>query len=189
MTNKLIHGLILSGGESRRAGTDKGLKTLNGETWVEIMRKKLFDLGLEVSVSINSAQLKAYRNIIGEENLVIDDASIPGPLRGILTAHSQFPSHNLLVLACDQIDMKAETIEKLLAGFAENRSFDFYVYKSEKRYQPFCGIYTASGLDKLLKNYRTRHEENHSMQHVFDTFNTFTLNADETDQSFNNYNK
>lgn len=184
-----MNGLILSGGESKRAGTDKGLKTLNGKTWVEIMREKLLCLGLDVKVSINLSQLEAYKNVIAKENLIIDDISIPGPLRGILTAHIHFPKNNWLVLACDQIVMKSETIKKLIDGFNKRRDFDFYVYKNEKRYQPFCGIYTAIGLEKLLKTYRIKHEENYSMQHVFDTSNTFSLATGESDTSFNNYNK
>ena len=81
MTNEPIqlNGLILSGGESKRAVTDKGLKTLEGENWVQIMRQKLVDLDLEVNVSINSGQLKDYQKIIQKENLIIDDATIPGP--------------------------------------------------------------------------------------------------------------
>lgn len=184
-----MNGLILSGGESKRAGTDKGLKLLDGKPWVEIMRHKLLSLGLEVKVSINATQLETYKSTIAPENLVIDDVTIPGPLRGILTAHAHYPENDWLVLACDQIDMKSETIKKLIDGFNKNSDFDFYVYKNEKRYQPFCGIYTSIGLKKLLNAYRKKHDENYSMQHVFDSFNAFTLAVDEMDQSFNNYNK
>nr|WP_294899691.1 molybdenum cofactor guanylyltransferase [uncultured Pedobacter sp.] len=183
-----LTGLILSGGESKRAGTDKGLKTSDGKTWVELMRQKLLDLNLEVKVSINSSQLSNYQNVITKENLIVDDATIPGPLRGILTAHAHFPANNWLVLACDQIDMEKAVIEKLICCLEENPGFDFYAYKSEKRYQPFCGIYTAQGLQKLLKTYRSQHEENYSMQHVFDSFNTFTIAIKDESLSFNNYN-
>ena len=188
MANNL-NGLILSGGQSKRAGTDKGLKALNGKTWVEIMREKLQYLGLDVNVSINLSQFEAYKNAIAKESLIIDDISIPGPLRGILTAHVHFPENNWLVLACDQIDMKSETIKKLIDGFDKSRDFDFYVYKNAKRYQPFCGIYTSIGLKKLLNAYRKKHDENYSMQHVFDNFNTFSIAVEEKNQSFNNYNK
>jgi len=183
-----LTGFILSGGESKRAGTDKGLKTSYGKPWVELMRQKLLDLNLEVKVSINSSQLTIYQNVITKENFIVDDATIPGPLRGILTAHAHFPANNWLVLACDQIDMRRETMEKLISCLEENPGFDFYVYKSEKRYQPFCGIYTAQGLQKLLKTYLNQ-AENYSMQYVFDTFNTFCIAVGENNQSFNNYNK
>jgi molybdopterin-guanine dinucleotide biosynthesis protein A len=185
-----LNGLILSGGESKRAGTDKGLKILDGKPWVEIMCHKLLSLGLEVKVSINYAQLATYKSTtIATDNLIVDDVTIPGPLRGILSAHAHYPENDWLVLACDQIDMQAQTLQKLMGAFDENEGFDFYVYKNEKRYQPFCGIYTSTGLKKLLNAYRKKHDENYSMQHVFDSFNTFTLAVDEMDQSFNNYNK
>lgn len=184
-----MKGLILCGGESKRAGTDKGLKLENGKTWAEIMNQKLIDLGLSVKVSINSSQITAYENYFAKADLIIDDVSIPGPLRGILSAHKQFPDGNWMVLACDLIDMQLQTMKQLMESFKINEGIDFYVYKNEKRYQPFCGIYTANGLNKLLSTYQNKQEENYSMQHVFDSFKTYAIPIAEEDSSFKNYNK
>lgn len=186
MTN--LAGLILAGGESKRAGTDKGLKLLEGKSWVEIIQQKLTDIHLKAWVSINSSQLSKYRGLIAQDELIVDSSLIPGPLRGILTAHLKLPSHSWLVLACDMVDMKSDTITRLIQSYKEHAEHDFYVYKNEDFYQPFCGIYTTLGLEKVLKTYENKQERNYSMQHVFDSFNTYVLPIDKKDESFKNYN-
>ena len=184
-----LTGLILAGGESKRAGTDKGLKLLGEETWVAVMRKKLKGLNLDSFVSVNQSQVNSYREIIQEAELIVDDAKIPGPLRGILTAHSTFPDLDWMILACDLVDMKPEVIGYLAGCFEQQNNHDFYVYQNHKFYQPFCGIYTAKGLAKLLKTYKNSNEHNYSMQHVFESFDTFAIPVSDTNKSFKNYNK
>ncbi|MBK0381586.1 molybdenum cofactor guanylyltransferase [Pedobacter sp. SD-b] len=193
MPNKLknnnLKGLILCGGESKRAGTDKGLKTGNGTTWVKLVANKLENLGLDYFVSINSSQIEKYKNEITEKLFILDDLDILGPLRGILSAHQKYPKNNWLILACDMIDMDLQTIRSLINEFLYTEKHDFYVYKNEEFYQPFCGIYTADGLSKLLKKYSNKELDTFKLQNVFKNHDTLAIPINLNDPSFNNYNQ
>ena len=183
-----LTGLILSGGKSKRAGTDKGLKTLDGIVWVDLMVKKLKDVGLETKVSINQEQLLNYSQHLPSSHIIVDKIEIPGPLKGILTAHHYFPKANWLVVACDMIDLDQETIEKMLKACKKNPGFDFYTYKNTKFHEPFCAIYSAKALKSLREKFINKDLDNFSLQGVFNTFNTFSIAINDDAKAFNNYN-
>ncbi|TKB97591.1 molybdenum cofactor guanylyltransferase [Pedobacter cryophilus] len=184
-----LKGLVLAGGESKRMGTDKGLKSKDGEYWVNIVANKLANITLPVKVSINITQLESYQNLFQKDDLILDQITIPGPLRGILSAHLKYPEQNWLVLACDMIDMDKQTIQNMINAYETHEDFDFYVYQNDKFYEPFCGIYTAQGLAKLQASYLNNNLDNYSMQHVFETYKTYVINLKQESTAFNNYNK
>lgn len=187
---KKIFGLVLAGGESTRAGTDKGLKRNLATTWVEQVFAKLRELGLETNISINAHQQVSYHGIFTEDKLIVDDNNIPGPLRGIVTAHRKFPQRNWMILPCDMIDMNLPVMVQLLECAAHHQGFEFYVFKNQHFFQPFCGIYTYAGLAKISNEIESGNCTDFSLQHVFKTYKTYELNMSvEEDQSFNNYNK
>lgn len=185
-----IFGLVLAGGQSKRAGTDKGLKLGEEKTWIEQVYDKLTYLGLNTMVSINVNQQESYQRLIAEDKLIIDDSNIPGPIRGILTAHRKFTHRNWMILACDMIDMRLPLMEQLIECYSQHKEFDFYVFKNQHFFQPFCGIYTSLGLGKLWDEIESERSTDFSLQHVFKTYKTYALNLPNTEeQSFNNYNK
>ncbi len=183
-----LQGLILAGGESKRAGSDKGLKIVDKKTWTKLVYDKLKDFKIKTFVSINALQKENQQKTFQNKLLIIDNLTISGPLRGILSAHLKFPDKDWLVLACDMIEMKSEIIYSLIESYKNESSHDFYVYKNENFYQPFCGIYTSVGLSKLMAKHLNNEMENYSMQYVFKSFDTLSLSVDIGNQSFNNYN-
>lgn len=184
-----ITGLILSGGESKRMGTDKGLLIKNNQPWVCLMGNKFFDVDLVYKVSINQSQALSYQAFFKQDDLVVDCLDIPGPLKGILTAHLKYPMNNWLVLACDMIDMDKAVIMEIIEAFKSSPGFDFYVYKNESFYEPFCGIYTAHGLQKLYSKYSNQEIENFSLQKVFNNFSTYSCSVGKNAHAFKNYNQ
>ncbi len=182
-------GLILAGGESKRAGTDKGLKLKDAVPWVCLMKEKLVNLVFEVKISVNQQQLGDYQKFFEPQELIIDEVELPGPLRGILTAHIKFPERDWLVLACDLLDLKEAAIRKIAESAKVHEGFDFYVYQNQEFYEPFCGVYTATGLSHILVAYQKKELKNYSMQQVFNTFQTFAVPVSMGDESFNNYNR
>lgn len=186
----MMNALILAGGQSKRAGTDKGLKLDQDRTWIKIIEQKLQDLNLKAYVSINPSQEFEYKKIIPYENLIIDSSPIPGPLRGIMSAHLKFPEANWLILACDMIDMKIGTMAQLIYAYEQHAEYDAYVYRNTKFYQPFCGIYTSAGLAALKKKYEQLNtDSDYSMQRALGFLHTYTLPLIEDVESFNNYNR
>ncbi|MBS1602180.1 MAG: NTP transferase domain-containing protein [Bacteroidetes bacterium] len=148
-SNSPLLGLVLCGGESRRMGQDKGLMKKDGVPWALHMGQKLHRLGIPVVYSVNSVQVSAYSGIIPEEQLVVDALQLPGPLNGLFTTHRRYPDPDILLLACDMLDMDAATLETLIACYRGVGGYEFYAYEEGAWLQPFGAIYTAAGLERV----------------------------------------
>jgi molybdopterin-guanine dinucleotide biosynthesis protein A len=181
-----LFGVVLCGGESRRMGSDKGLLQTNGKTWAQHIAAKLSALGIPAVVSINEQQLESYGDIFSAEQLVIDSVDIKGPLKGLLSVHEQYPSKNILLMACDLIDMDEATLKNLIEHYQNNEAFDFYVYHKDFA-EPFCAIYTARGLKSVLDKARTHSLLKFSFQNLLEEGKTFRI-EEYDESSFKNYN-
>jgi molybdopterin-guanine dinucleotide biosynthesis protein A len=179
-------GVILCGGESKRMGSDKGLIEINGKTWVKHTAEKLSALNMKVVVSVNEQQVESYSRIFNVEELVIDKIQIHGPLRGLLSVHEKYPSNDILLMACDLVDMDSETIERLINEYKSQNNFDFYVYQDEYA-EPFCAIYTSRGLKPILEKATLHSLSKFSFQNVLDEGKTLRLPIINK-SSFRNYN-
>lgn len=161
---KNLLGVILCGGESKRMGTDKGLLHINKTIWAKFVADKLAPLHIPVVYSVNEKQLDAYSAFLHPDELVVDDLDVGGPLKGLLTVHKTHPHNNLLLLACDMLDMNEETIRTILNEYEKENTYDFYVFTEVEFFQPFCGIYTAGGLRKILAEAYTHTLKSYSLQ-------------------------
>jgi molybdopterin-guanine dinucleotide biosynthesis protein A len=184
---KNVIGVIMCGGESRRMGSDKGLQPLHDTIWAKIMSGKLSFLEIPVVYSINSNQLASYSHHISTDFLVLDDVNIHGPARGILSVHKKFPGQDMILLACDMLDLDAFTISNIIQVYEEEPFYDYYVYQDVAFAQPFCGIYTSSGVDKLQELIQAEALENLSMQYILNHGKTKRL-AIEHKKAFANFN-
>lgn len=164
--NNLV-GVILCGGESRRMGRDKGLILKDGVPWALYMADKLTSFGLPVVFSVNAVQVDDYTVQFPGVRLLVDREVIPagGPLKGLLSVHRQFPDKDLLLLACDMIDMDQATIGQLVEAYRAGGGYEWYAYREDEFFEPFCAIYTAAGLEtgmqelslqQLLRRGRTK---------------------------------
>ncbi|MDR3716571.1 MAG: molybdenum cofactor guanylyltransferase [Puia sp.] len=157
-------GVVLCGGESRRMGRDKGSLQIGQTVWALHMTGKLDFLQIPVFYSVNERQLAAYSSFIPPDRLIVDTESVRGPLKGLLSAHRALPGLDLLLLACDMLDLDRQTLERLVnayngdasrvgnhheAGYRGGREFDFFVFQDGQRAQPLCGIYTSQGLTQI----------------------------------------
>jgi molybdenum cofactor guanylyltransferase len=180
-------GVILCGGESKRMGSDKGLLPIRNTIWAKHMHEKLAMFHLPVIYSINEHQVHTYVEEISPELLVVDNAEVEGPLKGLLSVHQQYPDKDLLLLACDMLDLDAGSIDHLLQEYMRDNQFDFYVYQDEEYAQPFCGIYTRTGLEKVAGRIMIGRLKNYSLQAIFDEGCTQRL-AIRSPHVFRNYN-
>jgi len=184
---KQLRGIIMCGGQSKRMGTDKGLIPLQNSCWVAFMVDKLTAMNLPVSISINLSQLSDYSKFFPKEKFVLDVLEIAGPLNGLLSAHLKFPNDDLLLLACDMINMQAETLTRLVNSYASANGYDFYVYQNRTYAEPFCGIYTSKGLSEILLQSEKSALSGVSMQSILNLKSTKRLPITENG-SFKNYN-
>lgn len=143
-------GVILCGGESSRMGRDKGRILKDGTPWALRMADKLAPFGLPVVFSVNASQVDDYTVQFPGIRLVVDEVDVPGPLKGLLSVHRQIPDKDLLLLACDMVDMDQDTIGGLLEAYRTGGPYVYFAYYDEGFYQPFCAIYTVAGLEGAL---------------------------------------
>ncbi len=184
--NKLL-GVVLCGGKSRRMGSDKGLLLKNGKSWAQLVADMLTRLGMPIAVSINPSQQEAYQQLFPQTPLLVDTLEIEGPLEGLLTAHKHFPDRDLLLMACDLIDMDEATLGKLIKVYQEEPEFDFYAYQQNGFCQTFCAIYTASGLAGVLRKFENGELKKYSLHDRFNEGKTRYIPLENT-PAFNNYN-
>ncbi|MFT2010682.1 molybdenum cofactor guanylyltransferase [Pontibacter sp. 13R65] len=186
---KNLVGVVLCGGQSTRMGSDKGLLKRGDTIWAKLVASKLEQLSVPVVVSVNFTQVANYANHFALPELVIDEAGIglEGPLKGILSVHQQYPTDNLLLLACDMIDMEPATLQELVMAYEQEPGHDFYVYQQGEFAEPFGAIYTAAGLAAVVQKLKTGQLLKNSMRYVLDGGKAKRLPLLHQ-QSFQNYN-
>jgi molybdopterin-guanine dinucleotide biosynthesis protein A len=179
-------GVILCGGESKRMGSDKGLLPIRNTIRAKYMHEKLSSFHIPVVYSVNPHQLHDYSEHISQEVMVVDTTEVQGPLNGLLSAQQKYPGYDLLLMACDMLDLDVQTIEHLIKEYTQDKSYDFYVYQDDKFAQPFCGIYTAVGLEKVEGRITIGRLQNYSLQAILDEGYTKRLTI-RNKNSFNSY--
>lgn len=182
-------GVVLCGGQSARMGSDKGLLKQSDLTWVEIAVSKLSALKIPVAVSVNKQQKKIYSNFVSVDQLIVDDEylSVKGPLLGILSVHQQLPNEDLMVLACDMIDMNTKLLQDL-QEFHKEGSHEAYVYTTNNNAEPLCAIYTSKGLKHILDLHHQEKLAKFSMMHVLECISTKYISGGTSRKFFTNYN-
>lgn len=187
----MLAALVLCGGSSTRMGQDKGLIKSNHSRWVALSVGLLEKTGLPVYVSIRAAQEAAYKQILPGHTLLIDsgELAVKGPALGILTAHEQLPSHDLLVLACDMQDINLSLVERLMDGYAKNKGADSFIYSYNNEPEPLFGIYSKESLTTLYRLATTGRLEKFSMKYMLGCINpTYLPVSAQEFPFFKNYN-
>jgi len=186
-----MQGIILCGGQSLRMGTDKGLLSTEAKTWAQSAYNKITALNIPVKVSVNKQQQAGYSAIFSGNNLVTDDPSLQlkGPLLGVLSSHFQFPSEDLIVLACDMPLMEPSILKELYNNYRQHPSFDAYIYTNDGEPEPLCGIYTSKALSGIVDMLHNGTLVKHSMKFILDHLVVnFTPATDEQKICFRNIN-
>ena len=158
----------MCGGKSQRMGDDKGLLKSGNKTWAERGVEKFISLDIPFLISINASQVPSYRLHFDEGSLSIDDESITiqGPLLGLMSAHNHYPDKDILVLACDMINMNHQLLVELMTTF-KNSTSKAIAFKGET-IEPLCAIYSSKGLKKIFSIYQKKELQKHSMMHVLE---------------------
>lgn len=183
----MIRALVLCGGESKRMGKDKGLLALGSGNWATHTVFKLEQLNIPVNVSINPTQLETYSHFFSAEQLIIDETNAKGPLQGLLSAGLKYPNDDLLLLACDMIEMDIETLKELLEHTLTFPCYDYYVYAQEDFMEPLCAIYPSATLKKLNQQLEQGNLSGFSLYKLIKKGNYKTLPISNI-QTFNNHN-
>jgi molybdopterin-guanine dinucleotide biosynthesis protein A len=176
-------GAVLCGGESNRMKADKGMLVLSDKTWAQLAVEKLSVLDLSTIISINPSQRTTYETHFKKAQLIVDHpafADVGGPLLGVLSVHRQFPSQDLLILACDFPKMESIVLHYLHDQFKKSTAYEAMCFKIENQVQPLCAIYTATGLVRIMNLYQQKKLGRNSMMHLLELLQTNYLVPDKS---------
>lgn len=183
-------GVVLSGGQSSRMGTDKGLIRLGASNWAQTACDKIASLDLPVVVSVNTNQYDAYATIFPATQLVQDKdgLQLKGPLLGVMTAHVAYPEHDLLVLACDMPLMEKVVVRQLLAAWPP-AAYDACVFAHHNEPEPLCAIYRSAALARILAQHSKQALPRFSMKYLLAQLTVLYLPVQpEQERAFRNFN-
>ncbi len=142
---------LLSGGDSRRMGTDKAmLPHPSGGTWLEQALQLLASLGAPLTlVSRHRAHARLARQLNERLGLEIEVLLEPPPREGPLLALTRlmalYPGQRLLLAPVDMPRLGLESLRALVA--AAEGGFDpdtIHLAHDGRRLQPLLGLYPAT---------------------------------------------
>jgi len=135
-----ISAVLLSGGESRRMGSDKATLLFRG--------KPLWRIQLELLQKLEPSEIfvSARTNPIwrpADVQFVADDPPSRGPLSGLAASLAQMRTAHLLALAVDMPFITEEYLKFLCNQIEPDRGV---VAKIEDRFEPLAAIYPHKAL-------------------------------------------
>ena len=148
--NKLVYGVVLAGGRSKRMGHDKALLRVDGETQLSraVHLLELFVDCVFVSVRIDQ-QDEPERSKFKQ---IVDRYLEFGPLAGILSAIEEHPDVGWLMLACDLPNVEELTLQHLLDNKSSAHPFTAYKSSFDGLPEPLCAFYSA-GTAPIIKTF------------------------------------
>jgi molybdopterin-guanine dinucleotide biosynthesis protein A len=151
MTDHSIYGLILTGGSSRRMGSDKAMLEYRDQPQAVYLTTIMEQLNISTYISCRKGDGEKW-----DPFKTIEDAYTGiGPLAGILSAFDQFPNSAFFVLACDYPLLRTRDLKWLL----ESRSFDHHVtaisLPQNKWGEPLLAIWEPSSHTALRQAYQS----------------------------------
>lgn len=161
-----LFGLVLTGGESSRMGTDKALIDYHGLPQEDRMRGLLLEYCEQVFVVGKRAA------DVNENHRLTDLRQLNGigPAAGLLTAADRFPDVAWLVTGCDYPFVNAQALVQLVAQRSPEHDAVAFVNTDTNLPEPLLAIYEPSlvrqlpdrvkagdsSLRRLLSSARTR---------------------------------
>lgn len=134
-----VWGLVLTGGRSRRMGSDKALLRRDGETQLGRAVRLLGGQLERVYVSTREDQADEEERSKFEQ--ITDRYADLGPLAGIMSAMDFNPDVSWFVVACDLPNVDAETVGHLIRERSGSQPFTAYVSSSDGLPEPLCAIF------------------------------------------------
>lgn len=148
MTNdiKVIYGLILAGGFSRRMGQDKAALEFHGKPQVMHGYELLSHFCEKVFVSLRPDQ--QYYNL----PIIVDLNKFEniGPIGGILSAMERFPKVAWIVLACDLPYVNQQTLQYLISRRDASKMATAFKSSLNNLPEPLCAIWEPSAKVSML---------------------------------------
>ncbi|MDI6799634.1 MAG: molybdenum cofactor guanylyltransferase [Actinomycetota bacterium] len=134
---KDVASIILTGGKSKRMGSDKCALKLSDKS----ILAELIDLAGPISSEIILAGGQFEKLAAYEVKTVQDEAAGLGPLSGILAGLKGSNSEHNLVVSCDMPFVNRDLIKEMIGRAAGN---DVVVCESPNGLEPLCALYSKA---------------------------------------------
>jgi len=149
MIDKKLYGLVLTGGESRRLQKDKALLNFHGRE----QSVHCFELLSRFCNKVFLSTTKSQAHLNGRKGYPQVHDTEPfcdiGPLGGILSAMTQYPDTDWLVLACDLPFVDETVIRYLLNHRKKEKDATAFISTYDELPEPVCSFYASGCLDQL----------------------------------------
>lgn len=160
-------GIILSGGKSSRAGTNKALLKFGTETMIEKMYTLFSEIFGDVIISTNHPE--EYPFLPGKK--IRDEVTNCGPLGGIHAALKEANSESAFIISCDLPFITGEAIEYIVKHIGLP---PITIPVVGEKIHPLCGVYSKDVvpiLDDILNLKKSFSEDEMSQkQKVFGVY-------------------
>ncbi len=188
-----LYGLVVCGGNSSRMGTDKSMLVYHQQPQRYHVYEMLQPFCEQVFISCNAEQA----GTIEDNYLFLTDHALYtgiGPMAALLTAFTNFPEKDMLLIGCDYPFLTAPDLQNfLLLCKKENRAAAFY-NEGEDIYEPLLAYCPASSFTKLKEMFD---EKQYSLQHFlkannaakFYPANKHSIISIDTEEAFINASK
>jgi molybdopterin-guanine dinucleotide biosynthesis protein A len=150
VTRKVLYGLVLAGGESRRMGQDKALLMRDGKSQLEHVATLLAEVTGRVFVSTRKEQCDEQER--SQFDQIVDRYENMGPIAGIMSAMDEYPEADWLVVACDLPNIDAATLQYLIENKSGTAPFTAFKSSHDDLPEPLCAIY-AAGSRELIQSF------------------------------------
>lgn len=151
---KLLYGLILAGGKSTRMKKDKSLLRYQGKTQIESAFNLLSQFCEKIFISNRKAQAALHKHKGLPQIHDHQEFRDIGPLSGILSAMTEYPSAAWLVLACDLPFVSVKTLERLIERRNQSKTATAFTSANDGLPEPLCAIYEPQGRAQLLRFFK-----------------------------------
>ena len=176
-----LYGLVLSGGESTRMGTDKGLIEYHGVPQREYLYNLLSQVCENTFISLREEQ---EDELPAAMKTIVDLNEFKGPYNGLLSAHKKYPDVAWLVLACDLPLMDLDALKELISQRDSAKEATAFALKENPLPEPLCAIWEPQALQQSIEYLESgngtcprKYLINHDTKLVFPKSENVLLNA------------
>ncbi len=162
---KQVNGYILTGGFSRRFGSDKALAKINNHTFTE----ELFETLLPILKSVSVVGKKQY---FGNIPFIEDNLDIQCPMVGLYSALKQSDTDWNFIINVDMPLIDKEIVQYLASK--NSGSEKIVAPKVDNKIYPLCAFYHSTLQDSILKSINKKSYK--LMDFIENISNTVTMN-------------
>jgi len=139
--------IVMSGGKSKRMGTDKSMLSINGQSIIEIICKQLRDSFDEILISANEVDKFSFLGF----KVIPDKVSEQGPLMGIASALEASTNEFNFIIACDIPKINLNYVNRMLTKAIESQADIVIPVTGKDKYEPLFAVYRKRIVEAMHK--------------------------------------